>query len=137
MSELGKHILFIRNLDGDWHLLNHQSLIDQSLRISTELEISFKNNNMFKSTLNFYAILWSAIRDDGEGQKLDSLLALSHYQDGISYIRSLNVNPDNPWVEFELEHFEKFRESFKKIIARSIHKFENTRNDVNQFLDED
>ncbi|MEE3080242.1 MAG: HEAT repeat domain-containing protein [Bdellovibrionota bacterium] len=137
MSELGKHIPFIRNLDGDWHLLNHQSLIDQSLRIPTELEISFKNNNMFKSTLNFYAILWSAIRDDGEGQKLDSLLALSHYQDGISYVRSLNVNPDNPWGEFEPEHFEKFRESLKKIVARSIHKFENTRNDINRFLDED
>jgi hypothetical protein len=40
---------------------------------------------------------------------LTSLLSLLDYFDGPSLYRAIKVNPNNPWAEFDPEHFELFK----------------------------
>ncbi|MCK5072433.1 MAG: hypothetical protein KAQ98_03340, partial [Bacteriovoracaceae bacterium] len=109
ITELGKHLPFVRNVTDDWWLTHHPENSSELVYAAIiNPETTFKTKNL-PSLRHFYEQLWNGVRENPDGKYLNSLIGLSTYMDGISYIRALKVNPGNPWAEFEPEHFEKFK----------------------------
>ncbi len=130
-AKLQEYLPMIRNVKNDWWTLNHESLLTHfhfakaDERWSVDL---IKNNALIGA--DFYKKLWNGIRGNGNGAALESLLLLGHYQDGISFVRSVSEFSDlsygaqeSPWTQFEPENFENFRKTYQEIILRSNAKF--------------
>lgn len=131
--KLGELIPFLHFYGGagkDWwvthHWKNSQSIVasgnNEKYGIKVNLQGLFLRSNRVDSVseLEQYA-------EDGKDTLLrdnvgwlKSFFHLMSYVDGIALARTMTVRPENPWLEFEPEHFEayrKVRETFLKQLA--------------------
>ncbi|RYZ71448.1 MAG: hypothetical protein EOP05_12045, partial [Proteobacteria bacterium] len=106
MTELGKKIPFVRDLNGDWHITHAASNLSQ-----IEYAGPYGGDaRMFKGTDQ--RTMLKAIetaKTYGDVGYLESFFHLMHYMDGISLQRAIRVAPSNPWSQFEPHLFENFR----------------------------
>ena len=129
LSKLGRIFPILRPISNtnegkDWHVFNHPDLV-KNVSINFDGNTGINKELLEKNSLYYY--IWKSTQFSSEAQTLESLMLLSKFQDGLSYMRSLTYfgdlaanNYETPWHQFEMENFEKARLVYQKIIARSL-----------------
>ncbi len=117
-SNLGTEIPFVRKVSNkdDWWVTNHP---DNVKEIEFGEKYGAKMGEQIGYFSQFMEFIRDAVRDNPEGRYMESLIHLSDYMDGISFIRAITVNPGNPWNEFEPDRFERFKESRHEFFSQS------------------
>jgi len=121
LSVLGEAIPFVRQVGGqDWWLTNHPAN-------TQKVEYAGRYGAVWKkftdaagdgSLAGSYKALAKLKTQGVSDPYLESLLALTRYQDGLSLHRSVTVNPKNPWAEFDPEHFENYKATLMGLYAK-------------------
>lgn len=117
ITELGKKIPFIRDLNGDW-FLTHTA---QNLGNIEYAGPYGGDAHMFRGTdqrTMLKAI--EAAKPFGDIGYIESFFHLMHYMDGISLQRAIRVAPSNPWSQFEPQLFENFRKLNQSALETSV-----------------
>jgi|GEM_PF-3126354 len=117
-AELGAHLNFVVNVTGDWWVSSHPENF-KTIEYAGKYGAEYKALKNFKNgvgALEAHRAL-NTMRAQGlEDRYLDSFLHLLHYSDGISLERAIRIHPQDPWMEFEPENFEKYRQLREKLL---------------------
>lgn len=133
-SRLGEKIPLIRSINEDWYLTNHPtntSEIGYGLSSSTAARI--KVLDAVEDKWDIFSLaddLSDAARSDPEGIRLKKLIMLSDYMDGMSFVRALKVNPENPWNEFEPHQFDNYQHSLLTLRNENLNLVSNRKWDT-------
>ncbi|RYZ69918.1 MAG: Fic family protein, partial [Proteobacteria bacterium] len=107
MTELGKSVPFIRDLNSDWHITHNSA----NLSHVEYGGVYGADAKIFKATdqLSLLKAIRAAKPFGDSANYLESFFHLMHYMDGISLQRAIRVAPENPWSQFEPHLFENFK----------------------------
>lgn len=126
---LGVHVPFIRKISNDWWVTNNTQTTSDVVYAGPHG--AHFNDFKFNQTKisSFYKFMEKIRARTGRGTEsssyLKSLIHLSLFMDGISFRRAIEVAPDNPWSQFEPEHFENFSRTIEELIIESENKNSN------------
>lgn len=112
---LSQHLPFIRNVTDDWWLTNSSRLLGRvEYGGKHGAHANFLGASPSARSMQEYITKYQT-RPGAE--YLESLFHLMFYMDGVSLVRAIRVAPQNPWSQFEPEHFESFKKINKEILS--------------------
>lgn len=115
-AELGRYLPMIRKVTGDWVVLSSPSL-------ANDVSYAGRYGGVAKNkagSMNLQAIISELAQEDPQRYGyLESLTHLMNYQDGVSFARSVRVNPQNPWAEFDPHTFEDFKNTERQLFTEA------------------
>lgn len=117
ITELGKRIPFFRKVRDDWWVTNNAQ---NTQRIVSVAKYGASKEG-YPTTLQLTNLIREMAQENPQAMGyMDSYVALSKYQDGISFIRSTTVNPKDPWWEFDSLNFESYKETRAKFYYKTL-----------------
>ncbi|KYG65847.1 hypothetical protein AZI86_01885 [Bdellovibrio bacteriovorus] len=113
--QIAQKLPFIRAVTGDWWLTNSHQVLNH-VEYAGRYGAHTKEIRALANPRNMQEFI-DARPGNVNAQYLESLFHLTYYVDGISLIRALRVAPNDPWSQFEPEHFESFKKLNKEILS--------------------
>lgn len=116
-TELGRHIPFLRNVTSDWWIASNA---EHTQHIVSAAKYGVAKQG-YPTTIQLTNALRELAQADGHNfGYADSYVALSRYQDGISFIRSVQANKNDPWFEFDSLNFEPYRNTRARLYSEAL-----------------
>lgn len=127
-SLLGNHVGYVRKIGSNWWTIHSASAardVSTGIAHRAPKSLLWDGPVLMKAKTPVTLIQNSLIElRDADPKTFGYATSFSHlarYQDGISFLRSVQVNPQDPWSEFENGAFENYRLA-REDIYRRVHK---------------
>lgn len=119
---VAERLSLLRPAVNDWYIVNNQEFTKKvfySAYADPNVKVSVLHSVKWNPFTNAESLKDLVNSGDQEVKYLRDVIYASDYMDGISFARAMKINPGAPWMEFEPENFEKYKNTIDYLSSKN------------------